>query len=961
MKPIEKTSEELFQKLRNRFNPISMGDENADETATPSEARIFNFMYKENDNDIGYISISIIDNRSFKIYFGTDVADRVEDKTSWYNFLKELRMFAKRNLMSFDARDLAKNQLEPRDFKFISNQDGTYKDHEVEVSESAMFGSRRKSYQTMENVKMIVHHRKSIDETKPGARSRCIESIYLERADGERYKFPYNYLTGARAMARHVNEGGNPYDDAGKHIIGMIKEMKDLSKFARRTKKHAMEDEAAGGIRTSVVERFHNMKKKLSAMSVKEGYAKFLETLTGEETLAEDDSMEQLKERFTQQVFDAQLEDTLPSVMRAIKEAEMNKAAAADKSIDNLILKPLVLRKDDSADQMFRSTKFTDGNGLLGFILSDIASRAIGDDADVVANFASDAAERIHDREFSSSDKQTAMKLAKKYMDDVKKMSSDPSYADQIRVDSKDMYGAKKKRGGGFHEAEQYESWANEIVPEDSIEQTVEAKKPIKKPIKKDFIDIARDWGYGFRKLADYEKPNHLVGQEAYLITYTPDNQKYDEFDQELGDFTVGEIKDVVLQHASKHEPELLKYVKEEQVNELRGKGDLEKIKAYHDNRKNVANKNARGMMDNTGPDSTTATFSGEMGKADVAKANSNRAGKLIDRRDARNPNKTNESGFYRDNERTGSAEGAKRAILWRIQNQHTDLLKQYGVDKVMQMVDDEAMYLDNLEEIGSSDISAWVNNIKRNLAADYSEVAAKTNGESNVKEAAGKGQSDSGRYAFDDNGVRLSNSGYRQKFTWDEINQMLKGRKVRDFSRDKSSPYNDKNIAVFFNGEEEYHLPLNIVPGRTAAAPPKGPQTYRDYMGWGEKKVKEAVTTGTVGTSGTAGTTTSSTNPAQAMRDPKLQQAAKNVSRVAQSAGIKTNPNQVAQTLAGQQLGKAPTPKDKSMASDFGNKLTSLASDPKNAAKLQTLMKQMVVQGKFDESAVRDILTKSK
>ena len=472
MRPVEKTSEDLFQKLRSRFSPVSMGDENADETATPSEARIFNFMYKEDGNDVGYVSISIIDTRSFKVYYGTDLVDRIENKSNWFSFLKELRMFAKRNLMSFDARDLAKNQLEPRDFKFISRQDGTYKEHEVTVSESVMFGSRRKSYQTMENVKMIVNHRKSIDETIPGARSRYIESIYLERADGERYKFPYNYLTGARAMARHVNEGGNPYDDMGKHIIGMIKEMRDLSKFARRTKKHAMEDENAGNIRNSVVERFHNMKKQLGAMSVKEGYTRFAESFKAEEALVEDDAVQQIKERFTQQVFDTQLEDTLPAVMKAIKEAEMKQVAEADKSIPALIKKnPLVLRKDDASDSMFRSTKFTDGAGLLGFILSDIASRAIGDGADEIANFASDAAERVQDKDYDQTDKQTAMMLAKKYMDDVKKMTSDPSYKDEVRVDPKNVYGKMKKREGGFHESEAYEAWANELVPEGNVKK----------------------------------------------------------------------------------------------------------------------------------------------------------------------------------------------------------------------------------------------------------------------------------------------------------------------------------------------------------------------------------------------------------------------------------------------------------------------------------------------------------
>lgn len=480
MRPIEKTSEDLFQKLRSRFSPITLGDDNAENTADPQSAKIFNFMYKEGDNDIGYVSISLTDNRALKVYYGSDVIENMHDKNSWYSLLRDLRGFAKRNLMAFDARDLAKNQLEPRDFKFISQQDGSYKDHEVEVKESAMFGSRRKSYQTVESVKMIVNHRRSIDETIPGARSRYIESIYLENSDGERFKFPYNYLTGARAMARHVSEGGTPYDGVGKHILETIKEMRDLSKFARRTKKHAMENADASSVREHVIERFQSLKKTLGAMSVKEGYARFVENFSTEETLAEDDTIQQLKERFTQQVFDTQLEDTLPAVMRAIKEAEMRQVAEADSSVEKMIKNrnwPLVLRKDDAADSMFKSTKFTDGKGLLGFILSDIASRAIGDDADAVANFASDAAERVQDKEFPPQDKQLAMLLAKRYMDDVKQMSADPSYADSIRMDPRDIYGSKKKRKGGFHEAEQYESWANDLVPEESIKKKSDVRE----------------------------------------------------------------------------------------------------------------------------------------------------------------------------------------------------------------------------------------------------------------------------------------------------------------------------------------------------------------------------------------------------------------------------------------------------------------------------------------------------
>jgi len=52
--------------------------------------------------------------------------------------------------------------------------------------------------------------------------------------------------------------------------------------------------------------------------------------------------------------------------------------------------------------------------------------------------------------------------LAKNYIDDVKRIATDEEYAKEVRKDPDDVYGKKKKRSGGFHEA--FENWANEIV-----------------------------------------------------------------------------------------------------------------------------------------------------------------------------------------------------------------------------------------------------------------------------------------------------------------------------------------------------------------------------------------------------------------------------------------------------------------------------------------------------------------
>lgn len=514
MKPTEKIANDLFQSLRTRFSPINIGDENAEVTTDPSAARFFSFVYEENGKTMGPVSISIINNRSLKVYYSHTMVEELENSNNWYGLLKELRFFAKQNLLSFDARDIQKDQLDTRDFDFIKQNDGPYKDEDVEITESAMFGSKRKSMQKFENATLVVYHKKTVDEEKRGARSRHIDSIFIE-SNHERFRFPINYLNGARAMAVHVSEGGTPYDAIGQHIITTVVEMQNLAKFARMTRRHAMEDSEAETIRNRVVETYSTIKKDIMRMQNVNNYRAFAETFEPTEASGEAD-VSSLQEKFTRKIWNEQMTDLLPSVQRALEakvdeadidENAFNQAAAAaaragkpefefngktyktkmDKatahkldeaspSVEKTIKDPnfvLLLKKDENADRMIRTTKFRKADGLLAFIMSDIASRMIGDGADAVANFASQMAIDIGEEGASfgtkmtpeyKRDKQLATMLAQKYLSDIKRMATDPEFADTVRKDPADVYGKKKKRDGSYHEAVQaFESWANDL------------------------------------------------------------------------------------------------------------------------------------------------------------------------------------------------------------------------------------------------------------------------------------------------------------------------------------------------------------------------------------------------------------------------------------------------------------------------------------------------------------------
>jgi hypothetical protein len=61
---------------------------------------------------------------------------------------------------------------------------------------------------------------------------------------------------------------------------------------------------------------------------------------------------------------------------------------------------------------------------------------------------------------------------------------------------------------------------------------------------------------------------------------------------------------------------------------------------------------------------------------------------------------------------------GVEQAILKRIMVAHLDLLRQYGPEKVMQAAEEVAYNVGDVDEIGTSDVSAYVQQVKQILGA---------------------------------------------------------------------------------------------------------------------------------------------------------------------------------------------------------------------------------------------------
>lgn len=341
MRDIQSISAALFQKIRARFPRVSLGDENAKATMDPAQAKFINFDFELDGQNIGNITISLADQNSLKVYYGSNVTKNInsQNKGQWYNFLKDLRQFAKMNMLSFDPRDIGKGSLQLNDIKNVSMIDNEAYQVRESKDVSPLTGSSKTSSQMFGPVKILVKHKNKVDENIRGSRARNVESIYLENAEGERFKLPFTKLGGARAMARHLSNGGQVYDDFGKHIVEMVQEMKDLSYFVRSSK-HAneslLEDEETKSIIETATQHYYNLKRKLSGLQGQRGYHKFKEDGQGTAGQAMNapnvpaDSTSPmggitpdyesyattLKEKFTQKVLDSRFDAAWPHIAK---------------------------------------------------------------------------------------------------------------------------------------------------------------------------------------------------------------------------------------------------------------------------------------------------------------------------------------------------------------------------------------------------------------------------------------------------------------------------------------------------------------------------------------------------------------------------------------------------------------------------------------------------------------------
>ena len=330
----EALQRKLYDLLDNKgYNPKPM-DATGKITPVPEEAAVIRFDFIKDGENYGKVWISIDGSKKLKIYYGDNVSDSPSDNTSgtpysdsWTALINHLKNWAQRRQLSFELRN--ENHLE------ADMAQREHMDKKERVSEGYYPMGKSASYSdAVPSVKIVIEHSRKIEEGEQ--RYRNINRIFVENANGERFLLNTTKPGIARVYARHIAEGGTPYDDRGQHIKGIVEEYSKMAGFVRATR-NGQFNESSQRLITEGINHYNSLRETLSRMSGKRGYEAYFESWTP--SLMEDESdMTAVNELFVQETVDPRIESAMPILAKLSKNiSEMTEVTELAEWADSLL------------------------------------------------------------------------------------------------------------------------------------------------------------------------------------------------------------------------------------------------------------------------------------------------------------------------------------------------------------------------------------------------------------------------------------------------------------------------------------------------------------------------------------------------------------------------------------------------------------------------------------------------
>lgn len=322
----DKVSEKMFKILKGNGHNLKLFTDEGEHTVDPNSARRFYIQ------DLGtMINLDETDStREIRVSVNQNT-----DIDQFRSTLEQLKNLANQSVIEYTLKSFTKH-IEPKDQDYQAQK---VRDMKIEEGISAAYGTSKSSYQKLESAKLIIKHTKPVNEESRGSRSRNISAIYIENAEGERFKMPTNNLAGGRAMLRHVKEGGNPHDPFGQHIQEQTVELKKLKEFANYSKRNGLVNEDTADIVEAVSQRIASIREGINKLKGCKCYNETKDKFEAKEVKINETDRTKLRNQFTVRTFDESLDEALPYVNALVKEMKSLKEADdfAKETMDSLV------------------------------------------------------------------------------------------------------------------------------------------------------------------------------------------------------------------------------------------------------------------------------------------------------------------------------------------------------------------------------------------------------------------------------------------------------------------------------------------------------------------------------------------------------------------------------------------------------------------------------------------------
>jgi len=324
------TTNSISQQLLDLLATRNFHPEMLDKMGKPSDAedaKTFTFDYiSGSGKNYGTMVIVLDSDNEMKIMYGDNLGRTMEgdDKGEFFDFLQHLNQKATSNRWTHSIADI--NQLKHTMQGMAAIQEGLFEGY---------YGTRRVSYAgEPTQARLQIVHSQPLGEGD--ARHRHIDRMFIETAEGEKFKLGFKSLSGARAMLEHVRQGGKPYDIRGCHITETVNEIAVLSRFNRASANRILEG-VTQELVTEAQQYYQDLRENLKHMASSRGYTKYFESWHPATINEQEGVVDNIKTLFIEQSIDSRIEAALPLLAKIQQRGQdMKEADIFESWINNL-------------------------------------------------------------------------------------------------------------------------------------------------------------------------------------------------------------------------------------------------------------------------------------------------------------------------------------------------------------------------------------------------------------------------------------------------------------------------------------------------------------------------------------------------------------------------------------------------------------------------------------------------